>query len=142
MALVNELDFGLDNFNNQKVLNQAESITQILLNIFMLKPGQLPGLPHIGMNIKQYIYKTQDEINVDMIKNELRHQCSSLTPYIDMDKIQVLVLPYNNESILYISVPFSVLVEDAQNQSLLIGFKKKNSSNEITFNYKVTNLVA
>lgn len=136
-----ELSFGLDNFKNQKTLNQVETLTQLLVNILMLKPGQMPSLPHLGMNIKQYIYKSQEEINTALIKNELRKQCSTITPYINMDNIQVLVLPYENESILYINIPFSVLVEGAENQTLLMGLKKQRTSNEVTFNYKVTNTI-
>lgn len=138
MAIGAELDFGLDSFNNQKTLNQAETIAQIMMNIFMLKPGQIPGLPHLGMNIKQYLYKFQEDINTDVIKNELRHQCSFLIPFLDLDNLQVLLVPYNNESILYISVPFSVLVENSENQSVLVGYKKQPGSNDVVFNYKIT----
>ena len=141
MPIHSELSFGLDNFKNQKTLNQVETLTQLLVNILMLKPGQMPSLPHLGMNIKQYIYKSQEEINTALIKNELRKQCSTITPYINMDNIQVLVLPYENESILYINIPFSVLVEGAENQTLLMGLKKQRTSNEVTFNYKVTNTI-
>ena len=55
MAVNAELAFGTDNFNNQKILNEVETLTQLLINVLVLKPGQLPGLPHLGMNIKQYI---------------------------------------------------------------------------------------
>lgn len=141
MAIKSELALGFDNFNNQKTLNEVDTISQLIVNILMLRQGQIPGLPHLGMNIKQYLYKTEDEINTDIIKNQLRQQCSTLTPYIDMDNIQVVIFPYKNESILYISIPFSFLVESGDNKSLIIGYKKQDNSSDITFNYKVTNTV-
>ena len=49
-----EVTFGLDNFGKQKTLSLSETIGQLVLDILLLKPGQLPSLPHIGMNIKQF----------------------------------------------------------------------------------------
>ena len=132
-----ELKFGLDNFGKQSTLTQAQTIAQMLVNLFLMRPGQLPSLPHIGINIRKYMYKFEDEIDVSYIKSQISLQCPDLLQYIDIANMQLLLFPYKTESILYLFVPLSITV--AENTALSIGFKKNNSTNEITFNYKVNN---
>ena len=132
-----ELNFGLDSFGKQSVMTQAQTIAQMLVNLFLMRPGQLPSLPHIGINIRQYMYKFEDEIDVSYIRSQISSQCSDLLSYIDLPNMQLILFPYKNESILYLFVPLSVAV--AENTALSIGFKKNNKNNEITFNYKVNN---
>lgn len=133
-----ELNFGLDNFGKQKTMTQAQSVAQMLVNLLLMKPGQIPSLPHIGINIQQYMYKFEEDLDLSFIKNQIAEQCKSILPYLDITNMQLLLVPYENESILYIYAPLSVLVEE---EALIIGFKRSNSTNEVTFNYKTTNAI-
>lgn len=134
-----ELNFGLDNFGKQKTLTKAQTVAQMLINLLLMKPGQIPSLPHIGINIKQYLYKFKEDIDLSFIKNQIAEQCVSIVPYIDMNNMKLLVVPYEKESILYIYAPLSVLVEE---EALIIGFKRVDGSNDVTFNYKTTNAIS
>ena len=134
-----ELNFGLDSFGKQSAMTQAQSIAQMLINLFLMRPGQLPSLPHIGMDIRQYMYKFEEELDVSNIKNQISEQCPDILPYIDANNMQIILVPYNNDSILYFFIPLSVDI--AENTAISIGFKKNNVSNEITFNYKINNNV-
>lgn len=130
----NELNFGIDNFGKQKMLTQAQSVAQVLINLLLMRPGQMPSLPHLGINIKQYLYKFEEDIDVSYIKAQISSQCSALLPYIDLSSMQMLLFPYENESILFIYIPLSV-----EGETIVIGFKRNNKSNEVTFNYKINN---
>ena len=132
-----ELNFGLNDFGKQSTMTQAQTIAQMLVNLFLMRPGQLPSLPHIGINIRQYMYKFEDEIDVSYIRSQITAQCPDLIQYIDLANMQLLLFPYKDESIMYLFVPLSVAV--AENTALSIGFKKSNTSNEITFNYQINN---
>lgn len=132
-----ELKFGKDSFSKQIMLTQAETVAQMLVNLFLMKPGQLPSLPHIGINIRQYMYKFEDELDVGLIKSQISAQCPDLVQYLDLNSMQMILVPYNEESILYIFAPLAVSV--AENTAISIGFKKSDSTNEITFNYRVNN---
>ena len=132
-----ELKFGLDDFGKQAMLTQAESVAQMLVNLFLMRPGQIPSLPHIGMNIRQYMYRFDNEIDVSNIKTQIAIQCPDILQYIDLENIQLISTPYKNDHILYLLVPLSVRV--AENSAISIGFKRSSSSNEITFNYKINN---
>ena len=135
-----EVTFGLDNFGKQKTLSLSETIGQLVLDILLLKPGQLPSLPHIGMNIKQYIYKFQEDIDPEYIKSQLQTQCRDLSMYIDTQSFQIVVFPLDTESILFISVKLTSIVDEVP-KDLLIGFKKVKNSEKVTFNYKITDTI-
>ena len=131
-----ELNFGIDNFGKQKKLTQPQTIAQILINLLLMRPGQLPSLPHIGIDIQQYLYKFQEDIDLSFIKNQISYQCSSILPYISLSEMQIILVPYESESILYIYVPLTLISND---EAAIIGFKREHTSNEVTFNYKITN---
>ena len=135
MAIKHEIVFGVDNFGKQKELSEAETIAQMLLNLFLMRPGQLPSLPHIGMDIRKFLYKFEEDINTDQIRDEIVSQCSALLPYISVQQIQVLLVPFNNETILYILIPLTILVDNGG--TLIYGFKKSNTSSAVSFNYKI-----
>ena len=132
-----ELKFGLDDFGKQTMLTQGESIAQMLVNLFLMRPGQIPSLPHIGMNIRQYMYRFENEIDISNIKTQISIQCPDILQYIDLDNIQLISTPYKNDYVLYLLIPLSVKV--AENSAISIGFKRSSSNNEITFNYKINN---
>ena len=136
MAIKSELEFGLDNFGKQKKMSEKDTITQMLINLFLLRPGQLPSLPHIGIDIRQYLYQFEDEVNAEEIREKIVYQCMSLTPYIYLDSIQVAFIPYEHESLMYIIVPLRTTVDNGG--TIIYGFKKQKKSNIVTFNYKVT----
>jgi len=135
-----EITFGLNNFGKQKTLPLAETIGQLVLDILLLKPGQLPSLPHIGMDIKQYLYKFEEDISSEYIISQLQSQCSELSTYIDTNSFQVLVFPVDKENILFISMKLTSLVSE-EPKELLIGFKKPSNSDKIKFNYTITDSI-
>ena len=130
-----ELNFGLDTFGKQAMMNNADTIAQMLINLFLMRPGQLPSLPHIGINIRQYMYSLENEIDVSLIKNQISTQCPDLMQYLDLQSMQLIMVPYKTDTILYVFIP--ILTED--NTAISMGFKRSNTSNEITFNYKINN---
>lgn len=139
MAIKPEPLFGLDNFGKPKTLSTAETIAQMVLNILLLKPGQLPSLPHIGIDIKKYLYKFEEDIDPDHLKSQLIYQCNNLHGYIDLNGVEVVVLPVGHESILFISIPLTVAVE--QDKEILIGFRYKKTGKEVTFNYTIASSI-
>lgn len=131
-----ELDFGLDNFQKQKVLDSNNSIARILLNLMLMKPGNLPSLPHIGIDVKQYLYRLEDEIDPDELKNKIYNQCSELIPYLVLGQVKVFVTNYKGQALLLISVPITDSTKVQDTSSILFGFSK-DYSNGVTFNYQL-----
>lgn len=129
---MNEIDFELDNFGEQKIYDSAESLAKTLLNLFFLKPGSLPSLPHIGINITQYLYNLDDGIDVDELKNKIYNQCPELIPHLIIRNVQTFVSKYKNQSILIISIPIEI---NGENKTILYGFGRDDKGNLI-FNFE------
>ena len=70
--------YGVNNFNRSKVLTETETKVSNMLMILFGKPGFYPSIPSLGMDINQYLYKFEDEINVEEIKSKLISQCRDL----------------------------------------------------------------
>ena len=128
-----EIDFGLDNFGKQKLLSQSETIAQLILNILLMRPGQMPSMPHIGIDIRKYLYKFEEDIDSEALKREINYQCSILIPYLDLSGLKLMVVDYHGEGVLMIIIPISITGSE---ETLLIGFKKDNANGEIVFNYQ------
>ena len=54
--------FGLNNFNQTKVLSETETLVNNILMVLFGKPGFYPSIPALGMNIGQYLYNFADDI--------------------------------------------------------------------------------
>ena len=126
-----ELLFTLNDFQQQQVIDSNNSIAQIILNLFFMPKGSLPSLPHIGIDIKQYLYKLEDQVDVEGLKNEIYTQCPALLPFISMGDVKVFVAEYKGQGILMVAIPLLV-----DNSTILLGFTKNNSG-DILFNYKI-----
>jgi hypothetical protein len=123
-----ELVFGLDNFQRQKVLDSNNSLAQVILNIFFMRPGNLPSLPHIGINITSYLYKFEDELDAEGLKEKIYSQCSELIPYLDIGNIKIFVANYKGNGILMIAIPI------IGGDNILYAFTKDSTGN-VLFNY-------
>ena len=129
MSVGKDPQFGLDNFQNPKMLDENQSVAQSFVNLLMLRPGNLPSMPKVGLNIAKYLYTFEDDVSLESFLEEVHDQVADLIPQIDADNIQIQSIPVNGHSILYIVAPLY-----GQNTSILAGFQKKNE--KILFDYK------
>jgi hypothetical protein len=130
-----EVGFGVDNFQQPKILSPQETVAQIILNLFTMRPGGYPSLPHIGINIRDYLYSLDDAIDVEGLKEKIYTQCSAIMSFVSIGDVQVLVIPNPNDgqSILLIMIP---LIGFSDETTLLVGFKQ-GDTNELLFNYEL-----
>ena len=125
-------EFGLDNFDKPKVLNQTESMENDILNLLFMRPGQFPSLPYLGIDISQYLYMHFDDINTDFIKKEIASQCTDFLPYVISGKLDVIKTRMRNQPVLIIKVP---TIQRDDDSSLMIGITK-DLQDEIKYNWK------
>ncbi|MDD3172175.1 MAG: hypothetical protein PHF63_00650 [Herbinix sp.] len=128
----NELVMGVDNFNQQQKLSPGESLAQNIINIFMMKPGTLPSLPHIGLDLGQYLYKFSEDIDGDHIKGLIEDQCADLVPYLSITDISIYVSEYKGVGLLIVRMT----IED---ENYMFGISKDKRSGNLLYNYQITN---
>lgn len=133
-----EMDFSLDNFGNQKYYTASESIGNAILNLFFMRPGCMPSMPHLGLNINKYLYNLEDEIDVNEIKNNLTSQCSELLPYLILGEVRVFLQTIKGQSVLMITI--QVETDGTEAETLIYGFSKSKTDGETLYNFQRVNL--
>lgn len=137
MAILPEVDFGLDNFKQPKVLSKKDSVVQIILSMFFLRPGNYPSMPHIGINISKYLYATEGEIDPEELKQDIFNQCSELMEEISIGDVQVAVVDINGTGTLVVVLPLTGDFDDegVETNVLTLGFQQSLQGN-VLFNFK------
>lgn len=133
MATLREPLFGVNNFNEPKIITGNNVLAMTILLILFGKPGCYPSIPNLGMNIQQYIYSKYDEINVDAIKAKLTTQCSMLSNSINSDVIEVFKTINNGNPVLVIKIP---IVSKNDTDTLVLGVTT-NDTNNVVYNYEI-----
>lgn len=108
MALPKDVGYGLDDFQRMKVYSESESIARYILTVLLTRPGNYPGLPHIGLNVKQLLYDDLNEFNATSLKEQIYDQCSALLPHIVGDDVYAGLIEYNGTTFLLIRVSVEV----------------------------------
>lgn len=135
MAVLNEVGFGSDNFSEPLQLSRQESLAQIFLNLFLLRPGSYPSMPHLGIDVMRYMYRNDADNIQEEIKEQLLTQCSELISEVSLGDIRVIITDaINGEGILLIVIPLEI---DIQEGNLLVyGFQVDKTRQQLLYNYQ------
>ena len=134
MAQPKDVGFGKDGFQRMKVYTEAESVARYILEILLTRPGNYPGLPHIGLNVRQYLYHNLTELNPDDLKEKIYNQCNGLMPNILSDDLYVGTVEYNGYTFLLIRV--IAQVEPTTRKTINYAFYQ-NELNQMKFNFEI-----
>lgn len=68
-----------DSMYKPKVISSFELAVNTILTLLLMKPGQYPSVPDLGIDIESYLFEYTDDEKVPMIiKNKLNDQCNRL----------------------------------------------------------------
>lgn len=123
--------YGVNNFNRSKVLTETETKVSNMLMILFGKPGFYPSIPSLGMDINQYLYKFEDEINVEEIKSKLISQCRELQQDVDSESFDIYTTQLESRTVLIISLPTIIKEKETE---LSIGIST-NENGAVIYNY-------
>lgn len=136
MAIPKDMVFGLDSFQKPKVLSDVESVAQYILNILVWKPGNLPGLPHIGVNIQEMLYTYVDDFQPEVLKTKIEDQCNELMPHLLSSNIVLAPVEYDGKEFFVLIIP---VVVDGTEHNISYAFFK-DSNNQFSFGYEIDQL--
>lgn len=138
MTLPRDVGIDKDNFQRSKIFNTTDSLVNYILNILLMRPGNMPGLPEIGVNISQYVQQTmQGKLDSEMIKGLIASNCEDLLPYLTSDDVFVGVMKDEiGKDVLVIKLPLVVDESSQEEHDLYYAFYR-NELNELQFNFLV-----
>lgn len=129
--IVRDPTFGLNNFREPKILSVKETYVRNILLLLFGKPGFYPSQPELGMDIGQYVYGFEDEIEPEAIKSELLRQCAEFLPEVEAGNFDVYFIYRENKRILLFSLP---LIIDDKTMNMALGVTT-NSKGLLIYNF-------
>lgn len=132
-----DLSFEMNEFQEQRICSDLETLKNVLLFIIFTKPGQYPSIPQIGLNIKDELYTNYDEFDVNNFRTQLIEQCALLDAYITDGTIAIKKVMYRNTPSLIIrlegtaNLPSAYKVPKASNTKYYIGLTYDDMKNMI-----------
>ena len=128
--------FGISDFDDFKVYSESDTIINNFLMLLFMRPGALPSLPNIGMEIGQYLYMFFDDIDVESIKIELISQCEAFLPYVQTNDFNIIKTMYKDRPTLLISLPVKIDENLVEGATIALS---TNINNDIIFKYALDN---
>ena len=123
--------FGIDDFNKSKVYPSDETIVRNLLLLLFGKPGFYPSMPKLGMNIREYLYTLEDDMDTSAIKAKLAYQCKDFLPLIQDGSMDIYTTRSKGNPVLVFALP---VIHDNTYATLVLGVTILNSG-EMQFNF-------
>ena len=136
MPLPRDVGIEKDNFQKSKIFNEKDSLVNYILNILLMRPGNMPGLPHIGVDIGKYVKSDMsDSLNVDVLKGLIVSNCSDLLPYLSSDELFVgIIRDEDMRQYLAIKIPIVVEGNSKEYDDVYYVFYR-NTLNNLEFNF-------
>ena len=136
MPLPRDVGIEKDNFQKSKIFNEKDSLVNYILNILLMRPGNMPGLPHIGVDIGKYVKSDMsDSLNVDILKGLIVSNCSDLLPYLSSDELFVgIIRDEDMRQYLAIKIPIVVEGNSKEYDDVYYVFYR-NTLNNLEFNF-------
>ena len=141
MPLPRDIGIEKDNFQKSKIFNETDSLINYILNILIMKPGNLPGSPELGVDIGRYVNKNMNNnIDPEAIKGLIVDNCVDLIPYLSTDELFVGVLsdPDGREFLVIKFTLYSDITGSKEYNDVYYAFYR-NELNELEFNFLVDN---
>lgn len=138
LPLPRDVGLGKDNFQKSTIFNETDSLVNYILNILLMRPGNMPSMPEIGVNIGQYIQPNmQKELDSELIKGLIVNNCEDLLPYLTADEIVVTITRDGyGRDVLIIKLPILLDEGSKVEQDIYYAFYR-NELNELEFNFLI-----
>ena len=139
MPLPRDIGIEKDNFQKSKIFNETDSLINYILNILIMKPGNLPGSPELGVDIGRYVNKHMNSnIEPEVIKGLIVDNCVDLIPYLSTDELFVGVLtdPSGKEFLVIKFTLYSDITGSKEYSDVYYAFYR-NTLNELEFNFLI-----
>lgn len=140
MPLPRDVGIEKDNFQKSKIFNEKDSLVNYILNILLMRPGNMPGLPHMGVDIGKYVKNDMtNSLNVDVVKGLIISNCSDLLPYLSSDELYVgIIQDEEKKQYLAIKIPIMVNGNSKEYEDVYYVFYR-NMLNNLEFNFVIDN---
>lgn len=134
-----EIDFGINDVGKANVKDVVKSIADDILTLLVMRPGDIPSMPHLGVDIERYIYELNETIRENDLKDIIFNQCNDLFGILLLGNIQII--DQNHEdgtSTLLIYIP--IVIDNVEQDAAVYIFDKGREA-KVKLSYTLASFV-
>lgn len=131
-----EVGFGPDAFDDPTTHDALQSLGILIYRIFVMRPGTLPSMPNIGIDIRKYMYRPEGSIDKDGLRNKIFANCSDLLYFMNLGDIVIEETTVKGQLTLVVVIRATISQKD---YALLIALRK-GLENEVTYSFRAESL--
>ena len=135
-----DVAFSFNKYGEPEMLNLKDTVAQGIINALFMVPGNLPSLPHIGVNIRQYLYRSDTGYIATEIEQKLKEACGVILNGVVINWVDFSVQKTTKgESVflLMIRLTFPKTLTDPGEESVL-GVSVVQKKELVKFNFAYT----
>lgn len=127
-----EITFRINKYKQTALLNDKESLVQLIMNALLMVPGNLPSQPKKGVDIFQYLYKRVDtDIMSDKVLVDLKYTVGEdVGSFISNLTVDIVDMGGDGPTFLII---IHLLTTSGDDEALALAVQKVNET--VKFNY-------
>lgn len=127
---INEMDFSLNNFNEQKIYTGAMAYAHKIKNLLFMRPGDFPSMPEMGINIQSIRYQSLDDLVAGELREKLSDQITKYIMSLPVENIEVSAMKANGDYFLILKF---TLTETEQ----IVYAVQQSKGQLVNFNFKI-----
>lgn len=134
---VKDVSFDFNKYKEPDLKSLKESVANSIVNACFMIPGNLPGMPTVGVNIKQYFYKEESELSADKITADVQYACGKL-----ISGATIIAVDFSVQKTTYGDYVFLLIVKVAfpKDGEQLLGVMMTQQDNRVKFNFEYMDL--
>ncbi len=126
--------FGVDKYKEPKLLDRKDTIANAIIDACFMVPGNLPSLPHVGVNIRQYFYKEETAISSDKIKKDLETCCGRTISGATIENVDFSAQRTTNNEYIFLLI---IMIKFSPGEQELLGIAMKpTKDNYVHLNFE------
>lgn len=127
-----EITFRINKYKQTALLNDKESLVQLIMNALLMIPGNLPSQPKKGVNIFQYLYqRVETDVVSDKVLTDLRYTVGEdVGSFISDLTVDIVEMGGDGPAFLII---IHLLTASGDDEALALAVQKVNET--VKFNY-------
>ena len=127
---INDMDFSLNNFNEQKIYTGAMAYAHKIKNLLFMRPGDFPSMPEMGINIQSIRYQSLDDLVAGELREKLSDQITKYIMSLPVENIEVSAMKANGDYFLILKF---TLTETEQ----IVYAVQQSKGQLVNFNFKI-----
>ena len=133
-----DVSFAFNKYNEPQLRDRKVTVANAIINACFMVPGNIPSMPDVGVNIKQYFYKEESAITADKIRLDLEKICGKVLAGAVIGKVDFSVQSSGEGDTIFLLL---VTIKFSFDDEEMLGISMQQSATDyVRFNFDYVNI--